>query len=134
MRRFAIYYNNGDVVRGGDDSDEEVTLTFSKKWLEAPSDGVACVVYEDKRVGRQILGSNEYFYQMPIDHHGKGALGASMKIGAYLRQLSDLGGIVKFGGWTDDVNFQEIKNKANKDEVIPYTPNKVEPHSEDEAD
>lgn len=31
MRKFSIYYNDGSVVNGGGEDDEEVTLTFSKK-------------------------------------------------------------------------------------------------------
>lgn len=120
MRKFIIYYNNGDVVYGGGDADEDVTLTFSKKWLEAPSDGVSCIVYEEYSTGRQILMSNEFFYQLPAEHHGKGAIGGSMKIGPYLRQLTDIGGIVKFGGWTDDQNYDALISKAMKgDDYLP---------------
>lgn len=118
MRKFAIYYNNGDVVYGGGDDDEEITLTFSKKWLEAPSDGVACVTAENAKTGKVKLFEHDYYYQLPINHHGNGDIGCSMKIGAYIRQLSNQGGIVKIGGWTDISNHNDQMKKATLDPYI----------------
>ena len=130
MRKFAIYYNNGDVVEGGGDDDEEITLTFSKKWLEAPSDGVAVVVSETTTTGRTTLHANEFYYQLPINGHGLGSNGASMKVGPYLRQL----GIVKFGGWTDDANHDSIKAKAKHNEHVQRQSAKRSDQLEDESD
>ena len=87
--RFSIYYNNGDVVQGGGEDDEEVTLTFSRKWLEAPSDGVSHIVVECPTLGRAIRMAYEYYFQLPLNSHGEGDIGGSMKIGPYLRQLTD---------------------------------------------
>ena len=130
MKKFAIYYNNGDVVQGGGEDDEEITLTFSKQWLEAPSDGVAVVVSETTTTGRTTLRANEFYYQLPINQHGLGCHGASMKIGAYLRQL----GVVKFGGWTDDGNHDEIKRRASMDTYVKRASAQRPPVLEDESD
>ena len=117
--RFSIYYTNGEVVHGGGEDDEEITLTFSRKWLEAPSDGVTHIVGERPDIGRGLYRDCEYYYQLPLNHHGAGEYGATMKIGAFLRQLSDLGGIVKFGGWTGSSQYQQIANAANRDQWVP---------------
>ena len=116
LRKFAIYYNDGSVVYGGGDDDEEVTLTFSKKWLEAPSDGISHIVQEDSVTNRQTLFGNEYYYQLPYNSPGEGELGASMKAGAYLRQS----GLVKFGGWTASENFYKIAKRAKADDYIKF--------------
>jgi hypothetical protein len=131
MRKFAIYYNNGDVVYGGGDDDEEVTLTFSKKWLEAPSDGVSCVTVENSNTGRSKLFEHEYYYQLPINHHGDGDVGCSMKLGAFIRQLADQGGIVKCGGWTAAPNHNEQMKKATLDPYIKQGSGTVQVSDED---
>ena len=130
MRKFSIYYNNGDVVHGGGEDDEEVTLTFSRKWLEAPSDGVAVVVSEAESTGRSQQNAYEYYYQLPINGHGNGVTGGSMKVGAFLRQV----GIVKFGGWTEDVNHNALMIKASHDEWVGKQSANKRPIAEDEAD
>jgi hypothetical protein len=107
LPKFSIFYNNGEVVHGGGEDDELVTLQVSRKWLEAPSDGVACVVIQDSVIGRQQLDMYEYYYHFPLNSHAKGACGGSHKIGMYCRQMTDIGGLVKFGGWTDTQHLPE---------------------------
>lgn len=130
MRKFAIYYNDGSVVEGGGDNDDIVMLTFSKKWLEAPSDGVACVVYDNAITGRSKLFASEFYYQLPYNHHGEGSCGSSMKIGAYLRQT----GLVKYGGWTDETNHNNRLTEASKNTYVnPVSAKRKEPQ-EDTSD
>ncbi len=114
MRKWKIFYNDGTTIEGGGDDDEIVTLQFSKKWLEAPSDGISHIIQQDSVTNRQTLFGNEYYYQLPYNSHGNGELGASMKAGAFLRQS----GLVKFGGWTASENFYEIARKARADTYI----------------
>ena len=130
MRKFAIFYNDGNVVYGGGDDDEEVTLTFSRKWLEAPSDGVSHIIQQDSVSNRQTLFGNEYYYQLPYTSHGNGELGASMKAGPFLRQL----GIVKFGGWTASENYYAIAKKAHADTYILHRTVAENEPEEDKAD
>ena len=49
---------------------------------------------------------------------GKGDVGCSMKLGPFIRQLTDLGGLVKCGGWTDVGNHNEQMKKATLDPYI----------------
>lgn len=122
LPKWTIVYTNGHVVNGGGDDDEIVTLHVSKKWLEAPSDGVAVVVVEDSMIGRQQLQLYEYYYHFPVNSHGIGGIGGSAKIGPYLHQMTDLGGLVKFGGWTDTQNYYDLNAKAyNSTYVRPRT-------------
>ena len=132
--KFTIVYNNGDVVHGGGEDDEVVMVAFSKKWLEAPSDGVSHVVGEDAGIGRAVLRQHEYYYQLPLNSHGKGSIGGSMKVGPFLRQAIDIGSPVKFGGWTGAATFYECANLANKDEWVPKQCGARRENQEDEAD
>jgi hypothetical protein len=132
--RFSIYYTNGEVVHGGGEDDEEITLTFSRKWLEAPSDGIATVIIEDKVIGRQQLQQYEYYYHFPVDSHGKGCVGASHKVGMYLRQMTDIGGLVKFGGWTETQHYYDINAAAYNSKHVPPRTNKLPEHEEDAAE
>lgn len=130
MRKFAIFYNDGSVVYGGGDDDEEVTLTFSRKWLEAPNDGISHINVEDEQIGRLPLKGHEFYYQLPINGHGDGSIGGSMKVGPFLRQL----GVVKFGGWTASLNFRDIANKAHRDTYIKPSGNRKREPEEDTSD
>lgn len=134
MKPFAIFYNNGDVVYGGGEDDEVITLTFSRKWLEAPSDGVSHIISDNGDTGRLTLCDNEYYYQMPYNYHGKGDIGQSNKVGPFLRQLTDLGGIVKFGGWTHNTTFKETAKRARLDDWVKPLTGKRRENPEDEAD
>lgn len=135
MRKFAIYYTNGDVVRGGGEDDEYIDIRVSKAWLEAPADGVAVVIQENDMIGRSCLYDMEYYYYLPDNSHGKGDIGSSQKIGAYLRQMTDKGGLVKFGGWTHDETFQDVLRKATRDEEIrPQSNRKASKSPEDSVE
>lgn len=130
MRKFAIFYNDGTVIYGGGEDDEAITLTFSRKWLEAPSDGVSHINVEDEVIGRQPLKGHEFYYQLPINSHGDGCIGGSMKVGPYLRQI----GVVKFGGWTSSKTFRDIGNKAHRDTYVKPSKNSHREPDEDTSD
>ena len=132
--RFSIYYNNGEAVHGGGEDDEEITITFSRKWLEAPNDGVSHIVVECPDLGRSIRRDSEYYYQLPLNQHGQGDIGCSMKIGPYLRQACDLGGMVKFGGWTSSKQYREMSRRANADTHVPRQSGQRGESVEDDAD
>lgn len=117
MRKFAIYYNNGDIVYGGGDDDELVPVYFSRKWLEAPSDGVSHVVV-DSGGSEQVCKQEDYFIQMPYGEHGDGYVVGTSDLNAFLRQAVNHGSLVKFGGWTSAENYREIADKAHKDPYI----------------
>ena len=111
-------------------------MYFSRKWLEAPNDGVDRIIAEIEYAGRDELRETEYYYQLPINSHGKGSIGSSMKIGPYLRQAVDMGGIVKFGGWTNQYNHRHvIPAKAHKEnDWVPRKTGELREPEEDTAD
>lgn len=117
--RFSIFYTNGEQVDGGGEDDELVPIYVSRKWLEAPNDGVSHIVCETPDIGRNTVHSFEFYYQMPINFHGKGDIGGSMKIGPFLRQLTDIGGLVKFGGWTHNDSFKIAARAAHLSTHVP---------------
>lgn len=116
--KFSIFYNDGEVVHGGGEDDELVPVYFSKKWLEARSDGV-CQVNVEGQKGTVANNQYEFYFQLPINYHGEGFIFGSNKLGPYLRQACSPLSIVKFGGWTSKDNFQEIIAKARKDKWTP---------------
>ena len=131
MRRFSIFYNDGTVVHGGGEDDELVPVYFSRKWLEAPSDGVCAVKTDSAHVGGTVFSQSEFYFQLPFNFHGKGDIFSSNKIGAYLRQACDFGSLVKFGGWTTYEGYNEAQIKARKDEWTRPQTGKVKEPEED---
>ena len=121
MRKVTLFYNDGTVVHGGGEDDEEVTITFSKKWLEAPADGL-CLVNLETDDGTIVSKEWDHYMYHPLEGHGEGAIHGANDIGAYLRQY----GIVKFGGWTSRANYQEMIVKARKDHWTPQTNEELE--------
>ena len=111
--RAIIYYNDGSEVLIGGDDDELVPVYFSKKWLEAPADGVCQVDKVDER-GVISLKEWEFYFQMPDNFHGKGNIGGSNKIGPFLRQSCMPYSLVKFGGWTSFENYQNVRKKSRE--------------------
>lgn len=133
--KFTIIYNDGTTITGGGDDDEVVAVYLSRKWLEAPADGVSHINVEEPQIGRSTLKEYDYYFMLPVNFHGKGTIGGSNKIGAYLRQSLDLGmSLIKFGGWTTLDNYRALANKAIKDTWVPRESAKVAMASEDSAD
>lgn len=121
--KFSIWYNDGTVVHGGGEDDELVPMYFSKKWLEAPADGVCQIDREDKR-GTASLREWEFYFMLPANFHGEGTIGGSNKLGPFLRQAAMPYSLVKFGGWTSYENFNAIRKKSReavraKEHLIP---------------
>jgi hypothetical protein len=133
--KFTIVYNDGREVNGGGEDDELVPVYFSKKWLEAPSDGVSHIVVEVPDIGRHTTYGHEYYYQLPLNYHGAGDIGGSMKIGPYLRQLVGTEmSVVKFGGWTSTESYQARARQAHLSTHVPQTCGKRREQQEDPAD
>lgn len=119
MKKFSIFYNDGTVIHGGGEDDELVPVYFSRKWLEAPADGVCVVNVENSNTGTTAFQESEFYFQMPHNFHGQGDIFASNKIGVFLRQACDVGSLVKFGGWTAFSNYREMAKKARLDNWTP---------------
>lgn len=129
MPKWAIYYADGQVVRD-DDSDELVTLTFPKAWLEAPPDGVQAVCIEQAASGRAVLSMADCYYIFPVEHHGAGEPGCADSLGAFLRSI----GIVKYGGWTAEANYLRIRKQVMNDNYPPLHGTEKEHRGSDESD
>jgi len=93
MRKFIIVYEDGNTVAGGGDDDEEVTLTFtmSKKWLEAPVDGVQVVKYQSDEGKWKYWHGVDHYMMLP----GGFEIYAHNDLGPYIRK--HLEGMVKYG-------------------------------------
>jgi len=100
---FAIFYDDGTIVEGGGDDDELVDITFkvSKKWLEAPNDGVQAVIVRNPYTCRYVWRGHDHYFQM-----NGGEIHAADDIGAYLRK--HLKGMMKFGLCMNTEDFAEI--------------------------
>jgi len=108
--KFSIIYADGTQYDGGGVDDEVVTLSFSKRWLEAPSGGVQIVLQENDLTGRNILKDGEYFYMLPLEEPHRGDIGITNKVTPIILQL----GTIKWGGWTSDNAYASSLVKANK--------------------
>lgn len=119
--RFAIFYENGSVVEGGGEDDEVVELTFkvSKKWLEAPNDGIEAVVEENPFTCRYVWRDDDYFYSLPEGHD----LCSTSDLGSYLR--IHLKGMIKFGTCTTASNIAEIFKRVKHYDRIPRKCQKI---------
>lgn len=111
---FAIFYADGSVVEGGDESDELVELTYkvSKKWLEAPNDGEQAVVVRNPYTCRYVWRGHDHYFQMD-----GGEIHAADDIGAYLRM--HLQGMMKFGLCMNTEDFAEIAKAVKAYDKIP---------------
>lgn len=116
MRKFTIIYNDGTTVHGGGEDDELVPVYFSKKWLEAPNDGV-CHINIEQDNGTVIQNQYDYYFMLPYASHGDGHVYGCNSMDAYIRQFS----LVKCGGWTSRENFQALMRQARKDNWTPQT-------------
>ena len=117
MNKFAIFYEDGSIVEGGGDDDEVVELTFkvSKKWLDAPVDGVQAVIEENPYTCRYVWRDDDYYYTLPQDH----TLCCTSDLGSYLR--IHLKGMVKFGTCTMAENLNRIFAEIYRYDRIPRT-------------
>lgn len=77
--KFAIIYGDGTIYEGGGEDDEwvDITLRFSRDWLDAPLENVQAVVENGTRVWR----ANDWYYAVPE----VGEFCSTDRIGNYLR-------------------------------------------------
>ena len=115
IRKFAIFYEDGSVVEGGgeDDEYEEITIRVSKKWLQAPNDGIQAVIEENPYTCRYVWKNEDYYYMLPEGH----TICCTSDLGSYLRV--HLKGLIKFGTCTTDENLQAIFKKIYWYDRIP---------------
>lgn len=116
MRKLAIFYANGEVIECGFDDDQEVELNFcfkvSKKWLEAPNDGIQAIIQHDPIRARHVLRGHDYFYALP-----DGMIHAADPLAPYLNQ--HLKGLVKYGVCLTDADYKKILLSTKQYDRIP---------------
>ena len=111
---FAIVYSDGSIVEGGGDDDEIVELTFkvSRKWLEAPNDGVQAVIVKNPYSCRYVWRGHDHYFQMD-----GGEIHAADDIGPYHRM--HLQGMMKFGLCMNTEDFAEVAKIIKAYDKIP---------------
>ena len=121
MNKFAIFYENGDIVEGGGEDDEVVEITFrvSRKWIEAPNDGIQAVVEENPFTCRYVWRDSDYYYTLPVGHD----ICCTDDLGSYLRV--HLKGMIKFGTCTTQDNLAEVFSKVKQYTRIPRKCQKI---------
>jgi hypothetical protein len=111
---FAIFYHDGSIVEGGDETDEEVEITFkvSKKWLEAPNDGLQAVIVKNPYSCRYVWRGHDHYFMLP-----GGEIHSADDIGAYLRMY--LKGMMKFGLCLNTEDYAKLHQKIKAYNKIP---------------
>lgn len=113
--KFAIFYDDGAVVEGGGEDDEMVEVTFrvSKKWLEAPNDGIQAVVVENPYSCRYVWRGHDHYFMLPEEFE----IHAADDIGPYHRK--HLKGMMKYGLCVGTRQFEELHEKIKNYDKIP---------------
>lgn len=111
---FAILYGDGSIVEGGDETDQEVEVTFkvSKKWLEAPNDNVQAVIVRNPYSCRYVWRGQDHYFML-----NGGEIHSADDIGAYLR--CHLKGMMKFGLCLNTEEYAELQKKVKAYKKIP---------------
>ena len=111
---FAIFYDDGSVVEGGGPDDEVVELTFkvSKKWLEAPNDGIQAVVVRNPFTCRYVWEGEDHYFMLD-----GGEIHCADDIGPYHRK--HLKGMVKYGLCLNTEDYTEMVKKVKAYDKIP---------------
>jgi len=121
--RFAIFYADGAVVRGGGSDEEMVTLTVPRSWFEAPADGVVVVNVESPRLGRRTLKDADAYYSIPSERVGGPDVGMSAPETGVWPFVQSLG-LVKRGLWVCDDLYNTLMGVSSKDgHVSPMSAN-----------
>lgn len=124
--KFAIFYADETVYEGGGEDDEmvEISTRVPRSWLEAPSDRVLFVVFEDPITGRVVLRGADFYYPFP-----EGGGGFSDDLKPFLR--GNLPGLVKNGEYVSSERMGAGWQRVKAYDRIPR-PGKYGPHPNDE--
>lgn len=121
MKKFAIFYNDGSIIEGGGKDDEKITLSFtvSRKWLEAPIEGVQAVVAERADTCRIVWRGTDYYMMLPDETNGDCTVYSPQddNLSVYLRTV--LQGMVKFGMCLGDESYRELMKRVKEYKDIP---------------
>lgn len=119
--KFAIFYNDGSIVEGGGQEDEEITLSFtvSKKWLEAPIDGVQAVVSERADTCRIVWRGTDYYVMLPNETNGDCTVYSPQDDNLSVYHRTILRGMMKFGMCLGDNKYRELMKRVKQYEGIP---------------
>jgi hypothetical protein len=101
--RFAMFYPDQTLLDDGEDVD--VTFKVPKVWLDAPRDGMQCVV-----VHRQDGKLTDYYGRDMYIVMQNGQPMATDDVGPLLRTA----GIAKYGLWIPDVEFDAVRQRVQE--------------------
>jgi hypothetical protein len=109
MRQHTIFYSDGSLIECGFEDDEEIEVVFkfkvSKKYFNAPIDGLQAIVQQDNIRCRHTLRGQDHYFVLP-----SGMVHSSDNLAPFLNE--HLKGIVKFGVCLDDDEYREVLQKV----------------------
>ena len=125
---FAIFYNDGSIAEGGGEDDEMVEVTFkvSRKFLEAPNDGIQAIVVYNPYSCRYVWRDSDHFFML-----SGGEIHAADDIGPYLRK--HLKGMMKFGLCLNREEYEDVFRKVKAYKNIPTECDRI-PRPDDDLD
>lgn len=114
--KFAFYYDDGKVYRGGGPEDtKQKVLSFPQSWFDMPMTGVLVGLSEDPRLGRRVHTGAEQYYAIPHQCLSGADVAPS---GPETRLIPFVGhalGLVKLGQYTTIGKYQGAMEQAQAD-------------------
>ncbi len=107
--RFAIIYGDGTIYEGGGKDDEwvEITVRYSRDWLDAPLENVQAIVEENPYTNRRIWRAKDFYYVMPDTNE----ICNTDQIGNYLRGYAPW---IKHGLTIPNTKYEDAMQAAMK--------------------
>ena len=118
--RFALYYADGSVHRGGGPEDRElVVYALPRSWVEAPALGVLIGLSENEANGRDWHRGGEQYYAVPHGARGGPAITASGPETRLVPFVCGKLGLVKLGEFMHTADYHAAVRRAMDDGYVP---------------
>ena len=117
--RFAFYYSDDSVRRGGGSEDtEQVVYSLPRSFVEMPLTGLTVAMSEDAVVGRRSHSGSEQVYALAPQTNGGPDITASGPETRLIPMLAQYG-FVKLGEHARTERYYEIMRRAMDDDFVP---------------
>lgn len=121
--RFAFYYADGSVHRGGGPDDTDlVVYALPRSWVEMPALGVLVGASENPNNGRDWHRGGEQYYAVPHGARGGPGVTAAGPETRLIPLVVGKLGLVKLGEFMQTADYHRAMRAAMDDGYVPATP------------